>query len=281
MSTRVIFEGAGVDLVADRRGDPADPSVLFLHGGGQTRHSWGRTADVLAGHGWCTYTIDARGHGESDWAADRNYRLGAFADDLVAVIDSLDQPPALVGASLGGLTSILAIGRDRPDLARGLVLVDIVPEMDKDGTDRIGEFMTANMRHGFGSLEEAAQAVAAYNPHRPKPPDPEGLRKNLRERDGRWFWHWDPAFIDGAFGDLPSEVMNTDFLMDCAARIPVPVLVVRGRMSDVVTEEAARRFVHHVPNGRYSDVAEAAHMVAGDRNDAFTTEVDQFLEEVH
>ncbi len=275
--TRVTFEGAGVGLVGDRRGDPDRPSVIFLHGGGQTRHSWGRTAEVIANGGWCTYSLDARGHGESGWSVDGAYSLGAFANDLIAVVDQLPDSPTIVGASLGGLTSILAIGRDRPDLAKGLVLVDIVPVMEKAGTDRIGVFMTANVEKGFGSLEEAAASVAAYNPHRTKPPDPEGLRKNLREREGRWYWHWDPAFIEGAWGDLPSEVRDTELMMRCARSIEVPILVVRGRMSDVITEKAARDFVADVPSAEYADVAEAAHMVAGDRNDAFTAEVIRFL----
>jgi len=276
--TPVSFVGAGVTIAADRRGDPADPSVLFMHGGGQTRHSWGRTAEELAGHDWCTYTLDARGHGESEWSPDGDYSLGAFAADLISIVDQLPDTPAIVGASLGGLTSILAIGRDRPGLARGLVLVDIVPAMEKEGTDRIGAFMTANMASGFASLEEAAESVAAYNPHRPKPPSTDGLRKNLRERDGRWFWHWDPAFIRGSFGDLPSEVRDTALLMDCARTIQVPILVVRGRMSDVITEQAALDFVDQVPLASFSDVADAAHMVAGDRNDAFTAEVAGFLD---
>jgi len=276
--TRVNFTGAGVTIAADRRGDPTDRSVLFMHGGGQTRHSWGRTAEELAGRGWCTYTLDARGHGESEWSPDGDYSLGAFATDLVSIVEQLSDTPAIVGASLGGLTSILAIGRDQPQLARGLVLVDIVPAMEKEGTDRIGAFMTANMNSGFASLEEAAGAVAAYNPHRAKPPSTEGLRKNLRRRDGRWFWHWDPAFIRGAWGDMPSEVRDTALMMECAKAIQIPILVVRGRMSDVITEEAARDFVARVPNASFSDVAEAAHMVAGDRNDAFTAEVSGFLD---
>ncbi len=276
--TPVTLQGAGVTIAADRRGDPADPSVLFLHGGGQTRHSWGGTADALAGHGWCTYNLDARGHGESGWSEQGRYSLGDFSADLVSVVDQLPDKPAIVGASLGGLASILAIGRDCPQLARGLVLVDIVPAMEKEGTDRIGAFMTANMASGFASLEEAAMAVAAYNPHRKRPPSTEGLSKNLRERDGRWFWHWDPEFIRGAFGDLPSEVRDTALLMECAKTIDVPILVVRGRMSDVITEQAARDFVARVPNASFSDVADSAHMVAGDRNDAFTREVSEFLD---
>lgn len=277
--TPLRFESADVTIAADRRGEPDDPAVLFLHGGGQTRHSWGKAAEVVADHGWSTYTLDARGHGESDWSPQRRYALRDFAGDLVTVADHVPGTPVVAGASLGGLTGLLALGRN-PGMARGLVLVDIVPAMEQAGTERIGAFMMQNMESGFGSLEEAAEAVAAYNPRPGRTVDPDGLRKNLRERDGRWFWHWDPGFIGQVDGREPSELHDVDLLMDCARSIDVPMLLVRGRASDVVTEESALAFVDAVPGTRYVDVADAAHMVAGDKNDVFRSAVLDFLAEL-
>lgn len=277
--TPLRFESADVTIAADRRGDPADPPVFFLHGGGQTRHSWGKAAEVVATQGWCTYTLDARGHGESDWSAERRYALRDFAGDLVTIAEAVPGTPVVVGASLGGLTGLLAIGRN-PGLARGLVLVDIVPAMEQAGTDRIGAFMMQNMESGFGSLEEAAEAVAAYNPRPGRVVDPVGLRKNLRERDGRWFWHWDPGFIGQVDGREQSELHDTELLMDCARAVDGPMLLVRGRASDVVTEASARAFVDAVPGTGYVDIADAAHMVAGDKNDAFRSAVLDFLAEL-
>jgi pimeloyl-ACP methyl ester carboxylesterase len=194
--TPLRFSSGDVMIAADRRGDPSDPPVFFLHGGGQTRHSWGAAAEVLAAQGWCTYTLDSRGHGESDWSLDARYALRDFAGDLLNVADAVGGDPVVVGASLGGLTSLLALGRERPGLGRGLVLVDIVPEMERTGTDRIKDFMASHVETGFASLEEAADAVAAYNPRPDRGGvDPASLRKNLRERDGRWYWHWDPQFM--------------------------------------------------------------------------------------
>ena len=66
---------------------------------------------------------------------------------------------------------------------------------------RIGAFMAEHMDDGFASLDEVADAIQGYNPHRPRPTNLEGLKKNLRHGDdGRWYWHWDPAFIGGRLG---------------------------------------------------------------------------------
>lgn len=276
--TKVSFRSAGgLELVADRRGAVTDPPVVFLHGGGQTRHSWGGTASAVADRGWCAWTVDARGHGESDWAPDGDYRLGSFAADVAAVVEAVGGRPALVGASLGGLTSLLLLGRDAPGASQGLVLVDIVPNMEQAGADRIASFMLANAEEGFASLDEAADAVAAYNHHRARPPSTEGLRKNLRERDGRWYWHWDPRFISPMVDRGPSEINDPDLLMGCAKAIDEPTLLVRGRMSDVVSAEGAARFVEEVDGATLIDVSQAGHMVAGDRNDAFTEAIVGFL----
>ena len=279
--TALRFTTSDVTIAADRRGDPADPPVFFLHGGGQTRHSWGKAAEVVAERGWCTYTIDSRGHGESDWSPDGNYALKDFSLDLVAIADTVGADPVIVGASLGGLTSLLAMGRERPGLGRGLVLVDIVPEMEQTGTDRIGAFMATHVETGFASLEEAAEVVGAYNPRPGRSVDPDSLRKNLRERDGRWYWHWDPDFMSAMRrGNPESELFDQHLLTDCARRIDVPKLLVRGRMSDVVTDDAARRFIEAVPGTGYVDIADAAHMVAGDKNDVFRSAVLDFLAEI-
>jgi pimeloyl-ACP methyl ester carboxylesterase len=53
----------GNRLVADEAGDAGDPPVILLHGGGQTRHSWGTTLAAVARKGWHAYAVDLRGHG--------------------------------------------------------------------------------------------------------------------------------------------------------------------------------------------------------------------------
>jgi pimeloyl-ACP methyl ester carboxylesterase len=286
MTEHTEFAGRdGNRLVADVAGDAGGPSVVLLHGGGQTRHSWGTTLSLLGAHGWRAYSVDLRGHGDSEWAADGDYTLDAFAGDVVAISRSLDEPPALVGASLGGVASLAAIG-EHPDerIARALVLVDVAPRMEEAGRMRIGAFMMEHMDTGFASLDEVADAIQRYNPHRARPTNLAGLTKNLRQHaDGRWYWHWDPAFINGRLGgpdETRSSLVDPRRLREAARAIRVPTLLVRGRMSDLLSEEGARELLDLVPHARFADVAGAGHMVAGDRNDAFNDAVVSFLDEV-
>jgi peroxiredoxin len=269
-----------VRIVADRLGDPGAPAVVFLHGGGQTRRSWGRAAAAVARRGWQAITVDFRGHGESGWSDEGDYRVTTFAGDVAEVLRQLPPRPVLVGASLGGFTSMLLAGELSPGTARAIVLVDIVPNMNPAGASRIHEFMNDRMTSGFASLEDVADAVAAYNPQRARPSDLDGLRTNLRLRDGRWYWHWDPKFIDGTAALPPIEVTEVDRMyaaVDAILRDDVPMLLVRGQMSDLVTEERAEEFLSRFPKVEFVDVGGAGHMVAGDRNDVFADAVMDFL----
>jgi pimeloyl-ACP methyl ester carboxylesterase len=282
-TTPESFTTAGVDgvrIVGDRLGDPLAPAVVFLHGGGQTRRSWRWAAEAVAGRGWQAITVDFRGHGESDWSADGDYRVVTFADDVLRVLDELPPRPVLVGASLGGFTAMLLAGEVSPASVGAVVLVDIVPNMDPSGASRIHNFMYDRMESGFDSLDEVADAIQEYNPHRPRPTDLDGLRTNLRHRDGRWYWHWDPKFIDGTSALPPIEVTEVDRLytaVDGILRAGVPMLLVRGQMSDLVTEERAAEFIARFPEIDFVDVSGAGHMVAGDRNDLFAGAVVEFL----
>ncbi len=270
------FRGAGsLELAADAEGRWDGPACLLLHGGGQTRHAWGGTTRALGGAGFLAITLDQRGHGDSDWAPDADYSPDAYVADLRAVLGQIGRPTALVGASLGGLASLLAAGEPPGAPCSAVVLVDITPRLDPGGRDRVGRFMSSH-GGGFASVEEAADAVAAYLPHRTRPADISGLARNLRlEEDGRYHWHWDPAFVTSNWP--PRRQQRPERYEAAAAAVEVPMLLVRGARSEIVSEEAARAFLDAAPGAEYVDVAGAAHMVAGDRNDAFTASVLEFL----
>jgi pimeloyl-ACP methyl ester carboxylesterase len=290
MSTRAAaqeFTGAhGNRLVADVFGADGAP-VLLLHGGGQTRHAWRRTAERLAAAGWTAYALDQRGHGDAEWIADGAYDFSDFAGDVSAVAGLVTErhgeKPVAIGASLGGIAALLAQGeaqaRGEAGPLGGLVLVDITPRIDPNGVDRVHTFMRAHAHEGFASVADAADVVAAYLPHRPRPRSQEGLRKNLRLRaDGRWYWHWDPRFLDGprTVADGHRTRLETD-LTEAAQGLVISTLLVRGGASELVGEEHARAFLALVPHAAYADVAGAHHMVAGDRNDHFSSAILDFL----
>ena len=275
----IRLQGDGIELAADIFGDESNSPVLLLHGGGQTRHAWGSAAATLAEAGRCAYSIDLRGHGHSDWSPDGIYGMTRFGADVKAIASSLSAKPALVGASLGGLSSMVAVGETDDAFAASLVLVDVAPRVEKVGSQKIGGFMRAGMR-GFDTLEDAADSIAAYIPHRPRPKDLSGLRKNLRQRgDGRWYWHWDPRFITNQEGlDGQAGLVHHERLCAAARKVTIPTLLVRGLMSDIVSDESVRELRELIPHAEVVDVDGAGHMVAGDKNDAFNQAVIEFVE---
>jgi pimeloyl-ACP methyl ester carboxylesterase len=280
------FIGAeGNALVADVFGH-GGRAVALLHGGGQTRHAWRKTAEMIARAGMTAYAIDQRGHGDSEWVKSGAYAFSDFGADARVIADQLAKRhgtrAAVAGASLGGVASLTAEGAaakaGEPPLFSALVLVDITPRVDMSGVAKVQGFMRAHAHEGFATVEEAADAVAAYLPHRPRPRSNEGLKKNLRlHADNRWRWHWDPQFLASRG---PDSVRNTDreqTLIDAAKSLKNPVLLVRGASSELVTEAHAREFMEYAPHASYADVAGARHMVAGDRNDQFSDAIMKFL----
>jgi pimeloyl-ACP methyl ester carboxylesterase len=281
-----VFKGAaGNKLVADVYGDGARP-VMMLHGGGQTRHAWARTAEHLARSGATAYTLDQRGHGDSDWVADGAYGFSDYAADAAAVATALGQRsgtlPIAIGASLGGISSLLAEGKSeregRGPLFSAIVLVDVTPRVDQTGVAKIQGFMRERAEEGFATIAEAADAVAAYLPHRKRPRSHDGLKKNLRlQPDGRWRWHWDPRVLDGERSFAQDHRELEAALIEAAKAITIPALLVRGGSSELVHEAHVREFLELVPHASYIDVADARHMVAGDSNDRFSSAVLDFV----
>jgi pimeloyl-ACP methyl ester carboxylesterase len=273
----VSFRGAGIDLAADVAGPKHAPVVLFLHGGGQTRQSWKGALVQAAKRSYRGISLDLRGHGDSDWSPDGQYGLELFEADVRNVIDQVGGEAILVGASLGGLIG-LPIAATQPPPIRALVLVDVTPRIEPEGASEIAAFMQS-APNGFATLEEAADAVAAYLPHRPRPSDTSGLKRNLRLRNGRYHWHWDPAFLELGRDSRAQEYFAGANPLETAARaLTLPTLLVRGSRSRIVSEEGARAFLEMVPHAEFVDIAGAHHMVAGDANDAFNDAVFRFIE---
>ncbi|MBW1762554.1 MAG: alpha/beta fold hydrolase [Deltaproteobacteria bacterium] len=226
----------GISIAADVHGDPSHQPVLFLHGGGQTRHAWGNTAEALAEHGFYTICTDHRGHGESSWSGEGEYHVFHFVEDLQHLLAQLDQKPILVGASLGGIVSLLAETEQEESVAKGVILVDVTPRLETDGVARIIGFMKGGT-------------------------------------------HWDPKMLKtmgpGPYTEEDDRRLK-ERLQDLSD-LDIPTMLVRGRLSDLVSAETATEFLEMVPHAEYVDLADAHHMVAGDRNDVFTETVKEFL----
>jgi non-heme chloroperoxidase len=274
----VVGKDDHLTLVADTWGDPGAPPVILAHGGGQTRHAWGETARLLSEKGKYAVALDLRGHGESSWDQHADYSFNDYADDLKRVVDEIGQQPAAVGASLGGISSLVSHHFNDHELFSELVLVDITPRIELDGLGRIRDFMLEYAEKGFGSLEEAADFVASYTPNRKRSKNTDGLKKNLRlGDDGRYRWHWDPRFFQARPDQKREGHARFDLMEQAATALEIPTLLVRGKISDLVSPEGAREFLDLVPHAEFIDIEEAGHMVAGDKNDIFSSAVLDFL----
>jgi pimeloyl-ACP methyl ester carboxylesterase len=279
MDHRILsLPGDGLTLAAEAAGPADGPLVLLVHGGGQTRGSWGSALNALAERGFRAVALDQRGHGDSEWSQDAAYEPRDFGADLCHVVSALGRAPVvLVGASMGGWASMLAAPA-LGELVSGLVLVDVVPRLRLEGTERIVEFMRS-APDGFPDIEAAADAVAAYLPHRPRPTLTQGLRRNLREReDGRLVWHWDPRMVHGRGWDVHARQLEVEAAV---TQIAVPILLIRGVLSDVVDDEGIAAMRELAPHLQVADIAGAAHTAAADNNDAFVTTVTEFVAQLH
>lgn len=267
-----------ITLRADRYGPADGAPVLLLHGSGQTRWSWEQTARTIgqqANGEMAAYAVDLRGHGDSGWCPDGDYRIDTIAADVRALAGALDSPPVIVGASLGGLAALLACGELPLAACAGIVLVDIAPLIELKGSNRVGGFMRKTI-DGFASLEEAAAAIAAYS-GRTRDGRSEGLLKNLRQgADGRFRWHWDPALMARRDDDPEFDAFQAR-LVAATQAIAAPILIVRGEDSDVLSRETMMRLREILPQVELAEIPGARHMIAGDDNAKFNAAILPFL----
>jgi len=288
-SETIKVEGSGgITLTAEASGKTDAMPVLLAHGGGQTRRAWKRVTRELAEAEFRPIAIDLRGHGDSEWASDGAYDTRDFAADLVSIASQMDRRPALVGASLGGMAGLLAEGDLAPRSFASLTLVDIAPRMEESGVKRIVGFMEEHIDAGFASPEEASDVIARYMPQRPKREAGAGtgLRHYLRQKpDGRFYWHWDPAFIRGSRAiskrDKNQHQRQFEALSKATGNLSLPLHLIRGGSSDLVSEDAVSHLRELAPHAEYTDIANATHMVVGDANDAFSAAILDFLTRHH
>lgn len=271
---------SGLEIVASSWGNEIDPLIILMHGGGQTRHAWGSTGKILGDSGFYVISLDLRGHGDSQWHPDGDYLINSYKDDLISILNQIGKPASLVGASLGGMVALsLASDLNKKDLVTSLVMVDIGLYPNEKGSNEIVSFMQSGIK-GFANLNEASDAVSAYLPHRKRPRDNRGLEKNLRLKDdGRYYWHWDPRFLNERDDNLRENQKEKNIRL--AKNITIPTLLIRGALSNVVTQKEIDDFLMTIPHAEFQEIEKAAHMVAGDRNDIFATSAIKFLKKIN
>ena len=254
-------------------GDPSLPTLLFLHGGNQSAHSWDLVSLHLADR-FHIIAPDQRGHGDSEWARDADYSSHAMAADAHAILShfNIDQP-IVIGHSMGGMNT-LRLALEQPDLLDRLVLVDVGRELSEDGAKTIRNFVVDNRE--FDDLEDFIQNVQKYDPYRSREHIERTVKYNLLERaDGKYISKRDhgPRL---ATTQMQREQSDRFSLSDASA-ISQPTLVIRGADSNLFSPEAAQRFAEALPQGQLKTVSDSGHNVHGQNTSGFIAALIPFL----
>src|SRR5207302_4930346 len=249
------------------------PTMLFLHGSALTAHTWDLVCLALRDEYHCI-ALDQRGHGDSDWAHDSDYSIGAQLADTKGFVDKLGLDKfILIGMSLGAINS-LAFAIAHPERLTNLVIIDAGPEMRRPGSSRIRDFV--NEVQETVTVEAIIEKALQVNPRR----DPKLLRSslmhNLRQQpDGTWKWKYDTSRFKAL--DHAKHRAERAALADGLARIACPTLIVRGGDSDVFHEEDGIRLAARLPDGKFVTVPRAGHTVQGDNPKDLVAELRRFL----
>ncbi|MGE0683111.1 MAG: alpha/beta fold hydrolase [Candidatus Binatia bacterium] len=256
-------------------GSPEKPPMVLLHGVGQTCHTWDLFATAMSSH-FHVMAFDQRGHGDTDWASDKDYSRKAMVKDVEAFTRELGLDRFfLCGMSMGGANSLSFTGNNT-DRVNALVVVDVGPRVEKEGVQHIRDFMK-NFRE-FDSLDAAAEVIHRFNPRRPL----EIIRKftcvyNLKQLpSGNWTWKYDTYFSEG-HSRIDVKQMHDELTAD-VKKITCPTLVVRGGESDVFSLDGARELQESIPESEFALVPKAGHSVMGDNPPGFEAAVRAFYQ---
>ncbi len=238
------------------------PQLILLHGGSQNAHTWDTVALAL---GRPLIALDLPGHGRSDWRDDHDYAPVTLAGDLGDAIGSWAPDGAvIVGMSLGGLAA-LALSQSWPALVHRLVLVDILPGTDAASVEPIVAFLSGPER--FDTFQEMLDRTVAFTPNRALSAVRRGvLHNSVQLADGSWTWRWDPI-RQWRMGGRGGEGGAVDFtpLWSAVDALRVPILLVRGSKSRIVSDGDVAELLRRQPAARVVTIEGAGHSVQGDR----------------
>lgn len=186
----------GCRIAYRRWGHPGHPGLLLVHGGGAHSRWWDHVAPFFA-HECCVTAMDMSGHGDSGRRP--IYTFDHWAEEIATVATdcSSDQPPVVVGHSLGGLATFASAAKFG-DRFEGIIIVDSPVRRPSP------EQEAHRNREAFGSLRLYESRESALSHFRTVPDQPELLpyvvdhvaEHSVRPVDGGWTWKFDPTFFD-------------------------------------------------------------------------------------
>lgn len=245
-----FFETASIRLHGCRKGQ--GPLVIYLHGITANWAVWQPILDGMAGE-TTGVAVSQRGHGLSD-KPDDNYGAEGFTSDTLALIESLDLGPAvIVGHSLGARNAIVA-GARRPDLVRGVLSVDFVPQVERAALDTLKDRVVKGDRR-FADLDEAKGYLS--DRYKLLPPDAISRRaeNGFVEEDGSWRPLANPSSMamtaDGLYDDYHAEY----------GAVAVPTIAIRGEKSTLISAAAFAAAAAQRPDIEHITVPSVDHYV--------------------
>ncbi len=234
------------------------PELVLIHGAAQNAHTWDTVALALDRP---LVALDLPGHGRSDHRQDHHYGPVSMAQDVAVAVAALaPAAEAIIGMSLGGLTSI-CLAADHPNLVKRLGVVDITPGTDHKKAESIIAFVEGP--EYFDSFEAILERTIEHNPSRSVSSLRRGVLHNAHELpDGRWTWNYD-RLRDWKSGSGPEPGFGE--LWEKVSAISAPTALWQGGAWSVVDDDDVAEWMRRLPNTAYSLVEGAGHSIQGDR----------------
>ena len=264
-SRQVVVRGLRFQVL--EWGDPDAPAVMLVHGGGVTAHTW----DLLALHLAGRYRIlapDIRGHGNSEWPRDGDSDHHEMTLDLAELLVALGATPAAVlGHSLGGALA-MRLALAFPEMVRALGILDFCPEPIYPG-------LPAGRIRTFESIDDYVARALKYGDRLPREVAYAARHELMQRPDGRLMPRHDPRHVMG--GPEPTYYPGTPGFDEMRAA-GMPILVLWGANSFLVTDEKCERLLDCLPDGHRVRIDGAGHQVHLEQPAAFCAGVTGFLD---
>ena len=248
-----------------------EPELVLIHGGAQNAHTWDTVALALDRP---LVAVDLPGHGHSDWRDDGDYGPERNAEAVAVAVEQLaSRAAAVMGMSLGGLTTIVLAAR-RPELVRRAVVVDVTPGTDHAKAAPIVAFVDGP--EYFADFDEILQRTIQFNPTRSESSLRRGILHNAKEVEGgRWTWRYDR--LDRVRKEASDGKVDFSELWGAVSEISCPVILVRGGTSGVVGDEDVEEWRRRQPESEVVVVEGAGHSIQGDKPVELAALVERFV----